>query len=129
LWLLRVVKRYFGIPRIYTGDLNLERLLERWRQVVQQIEEGYQGPFEEYFNDLDARIILEHDIVASAPRDLQRKIGEALRPFDARFFAATFYNPSFNWRGSFWARVPKKDGAKYDYIRWIDRHLAHQPPS
>ena len=68
--------------------VTLTGLLDSWRGLVQEIEEGYEDSVYEYANDVDSRRILER-VTAGAPVHSREMLLEWLRPWDERFEAAT----------------------------------------
>lgn len=63
-------------------------LLDRWTKIVAEIEAGYDGLFDEFLNDMDARKII--DELATHASDEEWDLVDAVLPsLDARFFAAT----------------------------------------
>ncbi|NPA06271.1 MAG: hypothetical protein GXO54_02580 [Chloroflexi bacterium] len=101
-------------------ELTLNRLLQQWRALVTQVEQGYQDSIYEYTNDLSARDLLE-EILQEVPPSLREQVASWLRPWDARFDRATekldrpiLANLEPAAAAWWWFRVPKKLGKELD---------------
>ena len=70
------------------GEDSLGALVRRWRELVTQVERGYDDSIYEYTNDLAVRGRLD-EVVAAAGPGLRAKLEGALAEDDRRFMAAT----------------------------------------
>ncbi len=68
--------------------LTLNQLLQRWRDFVVQVEQGYQDSIYEYTNDLSVRGLLEYILLKVSP-PLHNELVELIRPWDERFLDTT----------------------------------------
>ena len=66
---------------------TLDGLIRGWRELVEQIEVGYDWSIYEYFNDLHVRAMLQ-SVIDRAPA-AGTWVGAEIRPLDDRFLAAT----------------------------------------
>ena len=94
--------------------LSLNDLLERWKNFVHQVEQGYQHSIYEYTNDLSTRDLLE-EILLGVPSALHDKLANIIAPPDKRFFDSTLEVARPLLQGidgespnAWWLRVPKK---------------------
>jgi len=68
--------------------VTLTGLLDSWRGLVEQVEQGYNESVYEYANDVDSRKILER-VGRAAPAQAGEALFEWLRPWDERYDRAT----------------------------------------
>ena len=89
--------------------ITVQRLLDQWSRFTISVESGYgdNQVIEEYWNDLDTRLLLQEALDALSA-DLAARLQGAVHPWDVRFSEATVeHNPPM-WRGGWWARrIPK----------------------
>lgn len=64
-------------------------LIERWSRLISRIDEQYMLSLDDYFNDVDARAMLDEVLVTISSDDLKGTLQFALAPLDSRFLAAT----------------------------------------
>jgi hypothetical protein len=92
-----------------TPPLSLESLLGHWRRLVDRVVGGYELSLDDYFNDVDARIMLE-EVLRASDAELRNELGTSLRSLDERFVTATEI-ADFLPRTDPWSvRIPKKMG-------------------
>ena len=70
---------------------TLAMLVERWAQVVAEIERGYTLTFDDYLNDVDLRHLIARSLrnVPPGQRDQYAAMRETLHDIDTRFVAHT----------------------------------------
>jgi hypothetical protein len=92
---------------------SLDAMVRRWRDLVTQVERGYDDSIYEYTNDLSVRDRLER-VVQGARPGLRAKLEDRLAEDDRRFEAATedsarpladFAEAAPPW---WWRRVPRR---------------------
>jgi hypothetical protein len=80
-----------------------------WATFVVEVEHSYGNGrvIDEYWNDLDTRLLLQ-GALDGLPPELAERIETALGPWDLRFRQATFESNPPMWSGGWWAcRIPK----------------------
>jgi hypothetical protein len=70
---------------------TLPMLVERWGQVVAEIERGYTLTFDDYLNDMDLRHLIARSIrnVPPGAREQLEPLRDELKAIDVRFVANT----------------------------------------
>jgi len=70
---------------------TLPMLIERWGEIVAEVELGYALTFDDYLNDMDLRNLIARTVrgVPPAARDGQEGIRDTLVALDTRFVSAT----------------------------------------
>jgi hypothetical protein len=72
--------------------VTLIGLLDSWRGLVEEVENGYEDSVYEYANDVDSRVILQR-VIESASSEPADELRRWLRSWDERFGAATVRAP------------------------------------
>ena len=89
--------------------VTLQGLLNQWSRVVDRTESGYDLSLDDYLNDLDSRVLLDHLLAESGPA-FGTLLRDQLAPLDTRFIVASepsvLLRTTNNWR----SRVPLKMG-------------------
>lgn len=101
-------------PELVEG--GLDGLIDRWSDIVDEVEDGYPLSLDDYLNDMDLRNVLD-DALRVASADVARQPRERLKEVDARMRAASVAT------GCLWGQdVEKDDGL--DRIRhwWYYQH-------
>jgi hypothetical protein len=100
----------------FVRDGGIDYLLRRWARIVAHVEEGYDGMFEEYLNDMDARRIMSELLPVAS--DEERARAEAVIPsLDERFFKVTVTVDSCIWG----AEAEANYGYRHDHDWWYYR--------
>lgn len=89
-------------------SITVPKLVSRWARFVTVVEAGYgeNRMIEEYWNDLDMRLLLQEALDALSEETAGR-LRQAVEPWDRRFRAATVETDPALWSGGWWAaRVP-----------------------
>jgi len=75
----------------HTNVPTLPILVERWTQVVDEVERGYSLTFDDYLNDVDLRQLIARALRGVPPsvREQFSGLRDSLQELDARFIAAT----------------------------------------
>jgi hypothetical protein len=70
---------------------TLPALIERWQQVVEEVERGYSLTYDDYLNDVDLRQLIARAFrgVAPAAREQFAVLRESLHALDMRFMDVT----------------------------------------
>lgn len=70
-----------------TNVPTLPMLVERWGQIVDEVERGYALTFDDYLNDMDLRNLIARTLRAMPPgsRDQMSDLRDQLVAFDTRF--------------------------------------------
>jgi hypothetical protein len=107
-----------------THHPTLAMLVERWDQIVAELERGYTLTFDDYLNDVDLRHLIARTLrnVPPAARDAMAPLRDALYDIDARFVANTEPTEECIWGESNaedegWSR----DGEWWYYRQPMDR--------
>src|SRR5262245_9236159 len=81
---------------------TLPALVERWGQVVEELEHGYSLTFDDYLNDVDLRQLIARALrrVPPAVRDQFGELRDSLQALDARFLTATVQTEHCVWGDS-----------------------------
>lgn len=107
-------------------SLSLEYLLQQWRYLVENIEQGYEDTIFDYTNSLGKRDFLEA-LLNESPQTLRDKLSKILQPWDSRFREATkdvgeAVLPTSDETavlGYWWYRVPTNlSNPPYDFQHW-----------
>jgi hypothetical protein len=69
--------------------IGVADLIERWSRLVSRIDEQYMLSLDDYFNDVDARVMLDDVLMTMSSDELKERLQFALTPLDSRFLAAT----------------------------------------
>ena len=93
--------------------------LERWNQVVQQVEQGYDFTIYDYTNDLDIRSRLESILDQTSRGSAKDKLARMIEAIDERFLNATYERAIPLARGHsldewWWNRAPQKAGPELE---------------
>ena len=101
-------------PELVAG--GLDGLVDRWSDIVDEVEDGYPLPLDDYLNDMDLRDVLA-DALKLASSDVARPTVERLKLVDARMRAASVVT------GCLWGEDVEKDD-KLDPSRqwWYYQH-------
>lgn len=97
----------------FTSSFGLRQLLQRWRDFVESVEDGYRLSYFDYTQDLSLRDEIER-VKAHVPERLRIEIIDCIQPIDHRLKFATkqsrtvlgdaVYGPDRYW----WWRIPKR---------------------
>lgn len=111
--------------RAQTTVPTLPMLVERWAQVVDEIERGYTLTFDDYLNDVDLRHLIARSLrnVPPAVREQLSPLRDQLTNIDTRFVAHT--EPS---DGCVWGQANADDeGWSPDGEWWYYRQPMDRP--
>ena len=89
-------------------SIRVPKLVRGWAGFVIAVEGGYGGNLmiEEYWNDLDTRLLLQEALDA-LPEETAGRLWQAVEPWDRGFRAASVETEPALWSGGWWAsRVP-----------------------
>ncbi len=86
-------------PQAQVAVPTLPMLVERWAQVVEEIERGYALSFDDYLNDLDLRQLIARSVrnVPPGAREQLEPLRAQLTALDTRFVAHTEPTPECVW--------------------------------
>jgi hypothetical protein len=84
-------------------------LIGQWQRLVDRVAGGYELSLDDYFNDVDARILLE-EVLRASGAELYKELDRALRSLDERFVAATEIADFLPQTDPWSVRIPKKMG-------------------
>jgi hypothetical protein len=59
-------------------------LVDRWKEIVESLEESYPYTLDDYLNDMDTRSLLA-GVAGHLPKDAARELHESIRESDRRF--------------------------------------------
>ena len=104
---------------------TLPMQVERWAQVVEEVERGYSLTFDDYLNDVDLRQLIARSLRAVPPavRDQLADLRESLQALDARFLAATVQTNHCVWGDS----IAEDEGWSRDSEWWYFREPREVP--
>ena len=96
-----------GYPR-HLVEGGREGLIRRWREFVNEVEQGYKLGLEDYRNDLDVRMIIEQAEAGNGEvRELDERLRKMLVPTEQRL----------------WESGPGKPFWDFGYPRNVSGHL------
>ena len=90
--------------------IGVAELIERWGRLVSRIDERYGLSLDDYFNDVDARTLLDEVLMAMSSDELKDRLRFALAPLDSGFLAATEIRDGLAAPSEWSRRVPKRPG-------------------
>jgi hypothetical protein len=97
-------------------DVSPVQVIERWKQLVELVEEGYPDNIYEYSNDLAIRDLIETLLHDEQLREFEQLawFRDQVRGLDTRFAAVLAPDPVDSTPGTPWwrARVPAHAGAE-----------------
>jgi len=93
---------------------TLNGMIETWRELVAQIEEGYDDIIEEYFNDLSVRDLLDELLQVIPDGNVRSWVTKEIETTDQRYREATrevdapICGHGKGWESWWWWRAPNK---------------------
>ena len=100
-------------------SLSLDRLLQRWDEVVTQVERGYADSIYEYTNDLATRDVIQK-LLSSVSEHLRSKLTALVKIGDDRFYEATckvdrgLTGGKNSEEHPWWFRIPRHAGKELE---------------
>jgi hypothetical protein len=96
--------------------------LRNWLALIEKIQNGYPGVYDEFLNEAGARLILEQALARINNQKLATKVCEFLAPYDARYLELTEPRMHKSLDTPIWiSRIPKRspllDEEEFKYWR------------
>lgn len=109
----------------HTNVPTLPMQVERWAQVVEEVERGYSLTFDDYLNDVDLRQLIARTVRGVPPsvRDAFAGLRDELHALDMRFIAATEPTGHCIWGDS----IAEDEGWSPDGEWWYYRQPMDRP--